>query len=353
MTNIEQINPPQVPVLAEDDKYYQILIVTDRPGKTEPKHINVEIVTQTKKEFQQPEYSINVLEGDEQKVKRIGDYIPTYGLVFPEDLLKEIFSEQSEIPINAVSKVNDFYSTTRSLYITRKISQLLAKSWYAYLKAIEGDRAVWEKFVLGQWKDIEPTILDGLIIREILLFDEQYPPDHYLYDQEKFVDIYKLHSKTVILPTSRAWQGISLSLLLGGQVYYEVESGGAKSSHDRSSTKFYRRVSEPILSTFETVNRYTLEVDFAKFSGDIQELQISPQRTSSLYKAIIPYPPIPSERNLDIADIQKWAEAKDDVVDDPHDDITLPFYDKNEDGSYNLNVKYVSPPFPYLPLSTT
>lgn len=105
------------------------------------------------------------------------------------------------------------------------------------------------------------------------------------------------------------------------------------------------------------VNRYAMEVDWNRFPGDIQELQVNPNQTDALYKAIIPYPPIPSERTLTMENIKNWADAKDDELDDPESDRVLPFYDKRKTDSgeeiYELNVKYVSPPFPYLPLSTT
>jgi len=350
--------------LTDDEKYYQILIIKPRPGKTEPKNINVEVVTETKKELSEQELNLKYPTKEETtgKIKAIGDDLPSNGLVFADGLLKKIFSGQEQINIEDISNVNDFYSTTRSLYITRKISQLLAKSWYAYLtaKTTKDNHKPWDDFVSGNWAAIDATILDGLIIREILLFDDQYSPDNYKFDQGKFFEIYKHHSKTLILPTSKAWQGICLNLLLGGQVYYEMDQNdkpiytNAQNPQTINDTlKYYHRVSQPILSTFEMVNRYATEVDWNKFKGDIQELQINPNQTNSLYKAIIPYPPIPSERNLTIEDIEKWANAKDDEVDDLQDNSILPFYDKQDENTYNLNVKYVSPPFPYLPLSTT
>lgn len=379
MTNVEQANLNEVVSLTEEDKYYQILIVEPRPGKTEPKNINVTLFTKTKKEFQQ-QFPLKIKEESQgQSQESIGKYLPSNGLVLAEGLVKEIFAnqEQDDLQINPVSKLNNFYITARSLYITRKVSQLLAKSWYAYLKAKKPDNPAsetptpWENFVAGNWKQIDSEILDGLIIREILLFDNQYSPDIYdpIPEGELLIKLYKHHSNTVILPTNKALQGICLSLLLGGQVYYEMDQDDKsiyeyekrltqaqikqKKDEATSKRKYYRQVSQPILSTFEMVRRYVTEVDWSSFRGDIQELQINPHQSNSLYKAIIPYPPIPSERSLAIEDIKKWADAEDDLVDDPQSDSILPFYDRTEQGKYNLNVKYVSPPFPYLPLSTT
>lgn len=51
MTNTE------VTTLTDENNYYQILIVKPRPGKTEPKHINVEIVTKKKTEILPPSFS--------------------------------------------------------------------------------------------------------------------------------------------------------------------------------------------------------------------------------------------------------------------------------------------------------
>ncbi|WP_016951291.1 hypothetical protein [Anabaena sp. PCC 7108] len=351
MTNTE------VTTLTDENNYYQILIVKPRPGKTEPKHINVEIVTKKKAEFSQIE-SYPSKEENSNELTAIGDYLPSNGLVFTEGFIKKIFSDQEQINLQEISKVNDFYSTTRSLYITRKISQLLAKSWYAYLTATA--TRTWDNFICDNWQSIDPEILDGLIIREILLFDNQYSPDSYEFEKDLLNKYYE-HAKTLILPASKAWQGICLSLLLGGQVYYEMDADDKSIYQDapniKNQLKYYRRVSQPILSTFEMVNRYAMEVNWNTFQGDIQELQINPNQTDALYKAIIPYPPIPSERNLSMEDIKKWADAKDDELDNPLYDSVLPFYDKRKTNSgeeiYELNVKYVSPPFPYLPLSTS
>ncbi|WP_013320762.1 hypothetical protein [Gloeothece verrucosa] len=385
MTNSIEVTPSITTDREGDDKYYQILIVTPRPGVTEPKNINVKIVTKTKKDFSDKGDPLKgayyYLDLDKNNNKTIGDDLPSNGLAFADGFIKTMFPNSKDgtnTEITAISNVNNLYITTRSLYITRKISQLLAKSWYAYLEATNPKNSdIWKNFVNGNWANIDLKILDGLIIREILLFDSQYSPDNYEFNKEEIKMMSKGHSNTFILPTSKAWQGICLSLLLGGQVYYEMGQyqteyyqpiGEGTTNNETQEnpkitkegvdyalkSKYYHRVSQPILSTFEMVARYTIEVSRNRFEGEIQELQISPNQTNSIFKAIIPYPPIPSERNLSIEDIEKWAYAEDDE-DDQSNETKLPFYDKdqNDRKKYNLNVKYVSPPFPYLPLSTT
>jgi hypothetical protein len=123
---------------------------------------------------------------------------------------------------------------------------------------------------------------------------------------------------------------------MAGQAYYEVKEG--------DETK-YHQISPPILSTGDIVFRYGIEVDWNNFQGNIQEMQLEPGKYSVASKATVPYPPIPSERNLSIRQIEEWANAQDENGD-------LPFYIKDQDGNYYLDVKYFTPPSPYIPLST-
>jgi len=185
-------------------------------------------------------------------------------------------------------------------------------------------------------------ILDGLIAREIFFFDQEFSPDnlepdnlniYYPLNQKLNQDGNPAEDRFLILPSSEGWQGITLSLLMAGQAYCELKEGE------------YHQISPPILSTGDIVFRYGLEVDWNNFKGNIQEMQLEPGKYSVSSKATVPYPPIPSERNLSIRQIEEWANAQDENGD-------LPFYIKDQDGNYYLDVKYFTPPSPYMPLST-
>ncbi|MBC1241529.1 hypothetical protein GNE10_31390 [Nostoc sp. 2RC] len=330
----------------DDETYYQILLVAPRQKITEGKYIEATIVTKKRGEFKKyfldkktqqnlRDYSpIN----DDINHQSIACYLPSLGVVFPKVFIDALFIEKSSQ--NHSIEINNFYEPIRTLLHTRKISQLIAKTWHCYIKAKTSD--LWYEFVHGKWNDIDSDILDGLIAREIFFFAQKSSPDNFVPNN---LDTYyplnnKSNQKTrfLILPSSKAWQGITLSLLMAGQAYYEIEQDGET---------YYHQICQPILSTGEIVHKYGIEVTFNKFEGDIKELKVDPGNSSIAYQATIPYPPIPSEINLSLENITKWSQAKD-------EDGDFPFYQKNEDDqSYLIGVEYFSPPYPYIPLSCT
>ncbi|BAY76576.1 hypothetical protein NIES25_30280 [Nostoc linckia NIES-25] len=330
----------------DDDTYYQILLVAPRQNKSEGQYIETTILTQKRGQFKK--YPLdektqqnlkNYIPDIEDTNKTIASYLPSPGVVFPKGFLNALFSDESSK--NQPIESNNFYDPIRTLLHTRKISQLIAKTWHCYLEAKATD--VWYDFARGKWDEIDSDILDGLIAREIFFFDRQSSPDRLLPNN---LDIYyPLNSEQfdekarfLILPSSKAWQGITLSLLMAGQAYYEIKQG---------EKTYYHQISQPILSTGEIVIKYGLEVTWDKFQGDIKELKVDPGKSSIAYEAIIPYPPIPSEINLSPENIAKWSQAQDEGGD-------FPFYKKNEeDRSYLVGVDYFSPPYPYIPLSCT
>ncbi|GAX34653.1 hypothetical protein [Nodularia sp. NIES-3585] len=324
------------------ETYYQILLVTPHEKKTEGQYIKTTIVAKSMGEFR--EYLIDP--ENKEKLKpycqttdgnSIGSYLPSPGVMLAKGFEEVVFPSNSSHN-QRVAEVNNFYESARTLLHSRKISQLIAKTWYSYLEAKATED--WNNFVSGKWDKIDPEMLNGLIAREIFFVDQSYSPSS--LEPENLNIYYPLESITkstekprfLILPSSKAWQGIALSLLMAGQAYREVKESGKT---------YYHQISQPILSTGEIVNRYGLEVEWNTFKGDIKELQVSPGKSSTAFQAVIPYPPIPSERNLSLNEIKNWADADD-------EEGELPFYSK-ENGKFLVDVQYFLAPYPYIPLS--
>ncbi len=340
----------------DKDTYYQILVV--EPSEQRVKNISKKILAKKRgsEKKEKSEESFDGFELDDCTIKKLesyprnGDkdkvsaYLPSPGVVLIDDFMDQLFSkkeeEEEEYDKHEQIELGNFYATFRTLLHSRKISQLIAKSWWCYLKAQENKGELWEEFTSGNWDEIDTYTLDGLITREIFLYAGAHPPN-YIEPEDVYLPLKpkektkqeKEEDKTrfVILPTSRAWQGISLSLLLAGQAYYKI---GEK----------YHQISQPILSTGEITSKYSVEVDWNRFDGDIKDLIISQEKPWIAYQVVLPYPSIPSEVNR--ADLRKWADAED-------DDGSLPFYRKSKDDKekYLMDVDYFNSPYPYIPLS--
>ncbi|WP_445627609.1 hypothetical protein [Nostoc sp. DSM 114167] len=295
----------------------------------------------------------------------ISSYLPSSGVVFSKGFFDALSSfqfkkfEQNEIITKQIeqNEITNFYHPIRTLLYSRKISQLISKTWWSYLEAQKNE--LWDKFIAGEWediinyeKDINPNygfdILDGLIAREIFLYGGAEPPDYpdpenSFYSPLKDYSEKRDQARFLILPSSRSWQGISLSLLLAGQAYYQ-----------RVDNNKYHQISQPIFSTGEITMLHSLEVDWGKFQGDIKEIIINHEKPWVGYHIVIPYPPIPYGADPDA--IKKWAWAKEEPgMSD------FPFYrkeevkdgEKVEDAKYLMDVDYFKPPYPYIPLSCT
>jgi hypothetical protein len=329
-----------------DNTYYQILYV--EPSSQKNDTISTSILAKTRGDVSDkpqtqenhPE-SFNRFVLDEETVKKLKDYprqekepedqlssyLPSPGVTFPKDFIDSFLKK------NEQTELGNFYIPMRTLLHSRKLSQLIAKTWWSYLEAKK--IGLWDKFTAGEWDVIDSDILDGLIAREIFMFGGGTPPDNIeneeIYLPLKPKETPSEQARFLILPSSKCWQGISLSLLLAGQAYYKR---GDK----------YHQISQPILSTGEIVLKYSLEVDWNKFNGDIKEVIISHEKPWVAYHAVLPYPPIPAD--ADRGNIEKWANAEDDGG-------NLSFYKKDNDGKYLIDVDYFRSPYPYIPLSCT
>ncbi|MBP5972245.1 hypothetical protein HW132_05740 [Brasilonema sp. CT11] len=301
--------------------------------------------------------------------KNISSYLPSSGVIFSEAFFKVLSkytiqkaesTTNLQIDISQV-EISNFYQPMRTLLYSRKISQLISKTWWSYLEA-KRNKEIWENFINGKWDEIIDStinnqsgisgfdILDGLIAREIFLFGGADTPDYPDEDGTNFYKHLKDYSTEVeqarflILPSSRGWQGICLSLLLAGQAYYEIKGK-------------YHQISQPIFSTGEITMLHSLEVDWGKFHGDIKELIIHHDKPWVGYHIVIPYPPIPFDAVQNPENLKKWAWAKEEYSDkDPVNERHFPFYIKyRKEGEttdkYLIDVDYFKPPYPYIPLS--
>jgi hypothetical protein len=293
--------------------------------------------------------------------RNISSYLPSSGVIFSEGFFEALSVDTKKVE---QTEISNFYHPMRTLLYSRKISQLISKTWWSYLVAKDEDYnfknniQIWNNFTTGKWNDIIKysdtesnikgiDILDGLIAREIFLYggadspDNPNPdPNNNVYSDLKGFQDEREQARFLILPSSRGWQGITLSLLLAGQAYYKTEEG------------YYHQISQPIFSTGEITMLHSVEVDWGKFQGDIKEIIIHHEKPWVGYHIVIPYPPIPSHAEQD--NIKKWAWAKEEYSnDDPEIERHFPFYRKNDKDEYLIDVDYFKPPYPYIPLSCT
>ena len=322
----------------QPDTYYQILEVRppNEKEKRAGKKLATTIVAKQRGDFDGYELDRKTKEELESYPKKgdnnkLSSYLPSSGIIFPDGFIKSLTDRNTD-----KTELGNFYDPLRSILISRKISQLIAKTWWTYLKAKETD--LWDKFTAGKWDDIDTDILDGLIAREIFILsggnspDNPDPEDPTIYTPLKAKDNIGKEARFLILPSSKSWQGIQMSLLFSGQAYYKIGEE-------------YHQISQPILSTGEIVLKYSFESDWSKFNGEFKELSTNQQSPWIAYQVLIPYPPIPSEKELDPKDIEKWAKAEDEGGE-------LPFY-KKIGNDYLMDADYFKAPYPYIPLSTS
>ena len=342
-----------------DNTYYQILYI--EPSSEKNERITTSILAKTRSnksnngqtsnnthpqsfnQFELDEETINNLKNyprrKEEPKNQLSSYLPSPGVAFPQSFIDSLSKEYQQ------TELGNFYLPMRTLLHSRKISQLIAKTWWSYLEAKNTES--WDNFTTGKWDAIDSDILDGLIAREIFLYggadspDNPDPEDPTIYSPLKPKERPSEHleqARFLILPSSRAWQGVSLSLLLAGQAFYK--------RRDK-----YHQISQPILSTGEITIQYSLEVDWNTFYGDIKEIIISHEKPWVAYQVAIPYPTIPAD--VEQENIRKWAYAKEEYSEeDPEEERHFPFY-KKENGKYLIDVDYFRSPYPYIPLSSS
>lgn len=336
----------------DDDIWYQALFINPEPCNQNNK-ISQILDTRGKSEFQKFEL---------EDGRTIADCFPSQGVKFPQEL-EEIFCKNPVV-------LSSYYTTVRCILQTRKISQLIAQSWWAdrlyndFLKTSNKD-----DYQNGRWKCFLDSmdlflkennyvhsaldILDGLLAREIFLTANASPRGITEINgnwKDINLSIYKSISEEsretimVILPSSRCWTGVRLALLLAGQVFRKAYKQEAETYVVQDNK--YHQICQPIMSTTEIVSHYSIESSMESFHGQIEEIPIGLGFDLPYLKAIIPYPPIPSEDQVKREDLQKWFSATD-------DDTELGFFCKNESGEYTTTIENPTPPYPYIPISTS
>ena len=300
---------------------------------------------------------------------------------------KELEDSLSDKPLYR----DNFYATSRCLLQARKISQLTARTWWAYriywdfLRSEAEEKKGGEQYyiVSGNWENIleyldeyllsnsgkvklsgvpnEETIeqlvldiLDGLIAREIFLSANASPLGitHFdLKDEDQGVYNVDYHrditpNRMMILPTSRASSGIRLALLFADQAFrkrYVRVDGKYICKEDE-----HHRIFQPILSTAEIIAHYAMQSSIESFHGQIEEVPIGLAYDLPYLVAKIPYPPIPTEDQVRTDQLEKWFQA-DENSDSPN---KFPFFCKHQ-GKYRATIQNPTPPYPYIPISTS
>lgn len=225
-------------------------------------------------------------------------------------------------------------STARFLKQARELSQLTAATWLDEENIpTEEDR-------------------DKIKLAKIILNKHNLIPDTYILDNEgnlgnkiesdRLISWIKEQTKEdtekslyLIKPEYVSYSSISLSLLLCGQAYYK----------DRNSQ--WTKIWKPIFSNYEMVYEYALDLSWDTYYASRTDIAQSGINQNPPYtKVTLGYPPRPPEFNLKQEDIKQWVQAGE-------KDSKFPFYPPEENGKFGSErLKFVAPPFPYLPLST-
>lgn len=284
-----------------DPYYFQILVV-ERDEDKIGNNIKTTLITKTRKAFS--EYPL-------QEGGTIADRLPSKGVKVSEEFLPITTKDDNDCD-KIISGNLAIYPTVRFLLQCRKLSQLIGITWLSQ-----------ESFA----QDIEYR--KAYLAREIF-FATNIKPDSYEPELNDIPWSDNEYTNYLIRPDSLSWQGLNLSLLFAGQVYMkEGES--------------YLPISESILSTYELVYEYGLNVSWDTFYASRTDYaQPGFNASPPYYEVTIGYPPRPelSEFTVKEDDLKKWVNA-------PEEGGEIPFYGENGSGE----LKYPYPPYPFIPMS--
>ncbi|AFZ23455.1 hypothetical protein Cylst_1152 [Cylindrospermum stagnale PCC 7417] len=317
----------------EDNYYFQILTIEGKPGERVKK-----LVYGTRKNL--------------VKYLEIAD--------------NELPTEGTKVNPEFVTKNDHQFCGVRFLLQGRQLSQIMSYTWLDDQKLQEYE----PKDGTDPLKKVTKTQIE--LVREIFNSYNIIPDVYCLEDEltssptenielcplrntelrEKLFKAEEKNSKAepyLIKPQYVSYNTISLSLLLSGQVYYQDEHEPDK----------WKQLWPSILSTYEMVWEYALDISWDTFySSRVDIAQAGYPPTPPYTKVTLGYPPKPTEFSLTQENIQIWAEEVEELPEISEEENPnrrkFPFYPaRNTEEWRSKNLQYVSPPFPYIPLSTT
>ena len=225
-------------------------------------------------------------------------------------------------------------STVRFLLQCRKLSQILAYTW------LDPDRIPENK--KHQIKLVRKILDSYNIIPDTYWANDQNQVERIkdIEVEKKLLEIKETKDgllNLLIKPEYISYRSISLALLLSGQAYY------------RGAGDQWKRICDPIFSTYEMIWEYAVDVSWDTFYATRIDISQAGERPTPPYtKVTLSYPPRPNEFSLEQDKIQEWVTAEEDFKDSKY-----PFYPEEDTPDWhNHQLKFVVPPYPYIPLST-
>ncbi|NER02621.1 MAG: hypothetical protein F6K17_08275 [Okeania sp. SIO3C4] len=321
-------------------------------------------------------FNINQISSDDNEDISEEDFIILYGrkknLIKIKDYpFQNLVTDSTSLPSKGVKLNKDFFNqdisalhkfstshTVRFLLQCRKLSQVLASIWindeeknlkqklikkifdaYNIIPNLEGKLFfVNDEGKIKTLTQRRRNFIEGIIerqedIKEIL---EEGGLEERIADN---LESYKQDLSYVIKRSSVGYPSLSLSLLMSGQAYYY-----------NTDSNNWEQICDPILSTYEIVWEYSFDVSWDTFYSTRIDLSESGLAQRLPYtKVTISYPPRPDEFSLKHKHIKAWVNAKD----YSEDEDNFPFYPPRDSDEWNsLKIKYVAPPYPYLPMSS-
>lgn len=254
-------------------------------------------------------------------------------LPFPTSGAKVDPSFLESVPNKSQLKSAQF-STVRFLLQCRLLSQLMTYTW------IDDD-----KIPQGNKQEI-------LLVRKILDTYNLVPETFWLDSQDNEYHVEDLEIESKLLETKKKDEGlldfllkpdhigygsISLALLLSGQAYYQNEDNQ------------WKQIISSILSTYEIIWEYGIDLSWDTFYATRRDLSQAGETPKPPYTMVtFSYPPRPTQFNVTQKQIKEWATA-------PQydgEDNDYPFYPIKDSSDWeNQQLKFIAPPYPYIPLS--
>lgn len=241
-------------------------------------------------------------------------------------------SEGVKVDTEFVKKGNIEYSTVWFLLKCRKLSQIVTSTWLTSSQIEAKNKTLKKQIKLTR------KILDSYNIfpsttywlsdnSELKQVDDQFILEK---SEEKDNQFY------CIAPTHISYRSISLVLLLSGQAYYKEKNA-------------WKKICEPIFSTYETIWEYGLDISWdTYYSTRIDVSQAGKMPVPPFTSVVLGYPAKPNKFSLQDDNIKHWVNSNE------YDsgENKYPFYPQKDTPEWERkDLKYIVPPYPYIPLS--